>query len=182
MLGIVYIRTTNENHDHDCGSFILSSEAQFLYIKLFGIEYDKINLSRNSNYPNFPISRADQRFVRIVEILGDRTCIDCTLGIKYEIPYMLNFIRIECNLKTDKTEKIVLLEDKYMLFLIRQVLYQNISYDNIIQNLLNILENKSGIIKYNNHSISINTMKYILLSDEKNYEKVFKIKKILSYI
>ena len=191
MIGIVYIREIyknipNEsldkiNYEDDCGSFTLSEDAKNYYRKLFFKEFNKIDLSRNYNYPHFSLIRADTRLVKIIEIFGDNTCIDCILGIRWVIPNMIKFFTINCNLKTDKNEKITFLEDKYTLHCIKYILYYDMSYDNIIKNLCKFLENKSGVVKYKHHIVSINVINNIILSHEMNEIKIFKMKKIISY-
>ena len=193
MIGIVYIEKTNKNisnedlssnkrnYEDDCGSFILSEDAKKYYHKLFLKEFNKIDLSRNCNFPHFSLMRTDQRLVRLVAIFGDNTCIDCILGIKWIIPNMINFFKIECNLKKDKNENIVFLENKYTLHCISCILYYDMPYDNIIKNLYTFIENKSGIITYRHHCVSINVINNIILSDETNETKIFKLKKIISY-
>ena len=191
MIGIVYIKETynnisNEssnkiNYEDDCGSFILSEQAKKYYHQIFHVEFNKIDLSRNSNFPHFPLIRKDQRLVRIVSIFGDNTCIDCILGIKWVMYDMIDFFTIKCNLKTDKNENIVFLENKYTLHSIRYILYYDMSYDNIITNLHKLLENKSGVVIYRHHKVSINVIHNIISSDEMNENKIFKLKKIISF-
>jgi hypothetical protein len=193
MIGIVYIENTNENisnedessnkinYENDCGSFTLSEPAKKYYHQLFFKEFDKIDLSRNCDFPYFSLIRIDQRLVRIVTIFGDNTCIDCILGIRWVIPNMIKFFTITCNLKTDKTENIVFLENKYTLHCISCILYYDMPYDNIIKNLHKFIENKSGVVIYRYHRVSINVIQNIILSDETNETKIFKLKKIISY-
>jgi hypothetical protein len=191
MIGIVYIKETYKNistessnkinYEDDCGSFILSKDAQNYYHELFSKNFNKIDLSRNYNYPNFSLIRSDQRLIKIVEIFGDNTCIDCKLGIRWIIPDMIKFFTIECNIKTDKNEKVVFLENKYTLHCIRYILYYDMSYDNIINNLYKFIEDKSGVVIYKNHKLSINVINNILSSEEVHYIKIFKLKKVIPY-
>ena len=191
MIGIVYIKETYKNipsessdkinYEDDCGSFTLSEDAQNYYRKLFFKEFHRIDVSRNYNYPHFSLIRADTRLVKIVEMFGDNTCIDCILGIRWIIPDMIKFFTIECNLKTDKNEKIIFMEDIYTLHCINYILYYDMSYHNIIKNLCKFLENKSGIVIYKFHKVSINVINNIILSDEINEVKISKLKKIISF-
>lgn len=191
MIGIVFIKEIYNNvsieslnkinYEDDCGSFILSKDAKDYYHELFGKKFNKIDLSRNYDYPNFSSIRSDQRLIKIVEIFGDDTCIDCKLGIRLIIPHMIKFFTIECNIKTDKNEKVVFMENKYTLHCIRSILYYDMSYDNIINNLYKFIEDKSGVVIYKNHKLSINVINNILSSEEVHNIKILKLKKVIPY-
>jgi len=152
MLRIVFIvRTIGNNYAHDCGSFTLTSKAAELYQSLFEKPFDRVEWSRHYNFPNFPQKRMDERMVKIIETFGVDTCVDCILGIQSIIPSMLNYFSIECSDDTKTAETIVFLENKYTLHYIRHILYYDMSYDNIIENLNKLVKNKSGMIIYKHY-------------------------------
>jgi hypothetical protein len=185
-IAIVYIKETLHHYCDDCGSFDLSNEAKIMYLQKFGIEFDKLDVSRNFNFNCYSESitsskRYNQKLVDIVQFFGDKTCTDCILGLEWIDEVMAIFFKITCNLNKGRNEKVIFMDDKYTMYLLQDILYYDIK-SNIVNKLCKLLENKKNILRFDGYEISLDVVNNILYSDNCDYVKIINLMRSIKYI